>query len=619
MKTKTILVMGFSVAFALLVVLSAVALLIINKSVSKIEKVVNENNTKTALVNEMRNAARERTVSLQKMLILQDAFTRDDEWLNVNRHGALFANARASLMALPLTREEKTLLNTQGNMSGVIAPLQVEIAELIQGGDSRKAHALLLERAIPGQDRIFEVLTMLVNLQMAAADKAVRGAQRDYHWAVSIVMVFAFTVAALYTFIALYTIYKTGYAEQRLRLEKERAQTTLDSIADGVITLDADGIVSHMNDVALALSGWKLEEAIGQPLARVCVLLGQQQRNRTVTYLNSVFNEQRPVHFEKHLVFQQKNGRKFSVEGSVSPILTGDKLIMGAVLVYRDVTARIAAEHELTAYKENLENLVQKRTYALTEANKNLEAFSFSISHDLRAPLRGINGFSHALIEEYADKMDRQGNEYLQRIRSGTERIGNLMDDLLELSRVSSSEINKADIDLSAMAREIVGLLDEKDTERRVEWKIADAMTCKADESLVWVLLENLLENAWKYSANNPHARVEFASMQDDDLTIYYVKDNGAGFDMSYYNKLFGTFERLHHEQQYEGSGIGLATVKKIVQRHGGKVWADSSVNKGATFYFTLGGSQELARPKPAPRPVANLEPEVELEMEMEA
>jgi len=598
MKAKTILGLGFGVAFFLLVVMSVGALLILNNSVSKIEKVVQENNTKTNLVNVMHNAARERTLSLQKMLIIQDPFVRDEEWLKINSYGAKFAQARAELEKLPLTREETTLLNTQGNMSGVIAPLQVEIAEMIISGDTRKAHTLLLERAIPGQDRIFEVLTMLVNLQRKAADQSVISAKRDYYWAITIIVTFGFTLVALYLFIALYTIYKTSSSEQKLRIEKERAQTTLDSIADGVITVDHDGIVSHINEVAQQLTGWQPGESIGQPISRICVLLGHRQKNVSQMYLNTVFNDKRPIYLEKHLAFQCKNGRKFSVEGSMSPIVSKDG-VAGAVFVFRDVTQRIAAEQELNAYKENLESLVAQRTYDLTEANKNLEAFSYSISHDLRAPLRGINGFSHALIEEYADTIDNKGQEYLQRIRSGTERIGNLMDDLLELSRVSSSDIVKETVDISKMAREVTGLLDQRDPQRKVDWRVASGMQCEADESLLWVLLENIFENAWKYTANNPQARVEFGSMQDGDEAIYYLKDNGVGFDMSYYNKLFGTFERLHHEAQYEGTGIGLATVKKIVQRHGGKVWAEGEVNLGATFYFTLGGvDSEVDAPK---------------------
>jgi len=598
MKAKTILGLGFGVAFTLLLLMSVGALLILNNSVSKIEQIVLENNTKTNLVNEMHDAARERTLSLQKMLIIQDPFARDEEWLKINSYGAKFAQARTKLEKLPLSREEKTLLNTQGNMSGVIAPLQVEIAEMIIAGDARKAHALLLERAIPGQDRIFEVLTMLVNLQRKAADQSVASVKRDYRWAITIVVTFSFTLVALYLFIALYTIYKTGSVEQKLRLEKERAQTTLDSIADGVITVDHDGIVSHINEVAQQLTGWRPEESIGQPISRICVLLGLRQKNISQNYLNTVFNDRRPIHLEKNLAFQCKNGRKFSVEGSLSPILSKNG-IAGAVFVFRDVTQRIAAEQELNAYKENLESLVAQRTHDLTEANKNLEAFSYSISHDLRAPLRGINGFSHALIEEYADSIDNKGKEYLQRIRSGTERIGNLMDDLLELSRVSSSEIVKETVDMSKMAKEVTALLDQRDPRRKVDWRVASGMQCEADESLLWVLLENIFENAWKYTANNPQARVEFASMQDGDEAIYYLKDNGVGFDMSYYNKLFGTFERLHHEAQYEGTGIGLATVKKIVQRHGGKVWAEGEVNIGATFYFTLGGvDSESETPK---------------------
>lgn len=592
MKTKSILIIGFGSAFILLLVLSATTLIIINKNVSSIEQIVNSDNNKLKLIMRMRNAARERTINLQKMLITKDIFVQDEAWMKFNASGSEFVQARMELLQSNLSREEKALLKTQGNMSAEIAPLQVRIAEMILDGAStdgyRKAKKLLFYRAIPDQDRVFDVLAMMSKIQSTNASNIVMGARRDYTWAVSIVLVFTFTVAALFIFIALYTVHKTSFAEQRFRIEKDIAETTLYSIADGVITTDAKAFVTHMNQVAQDYTGWEFDQAVGKPIRQVCVVTGERDRNQTSTLVDSVLEKKLPVHLNKYLFLRRKDQSKFAVEGSIAPIGTENNDITGTVLVLRDVSRRIDAENELRSYKENLESLVEERTKALLEANKNLETFSYSISNDLRAPLRGINGFSHALMEDYGDKFDEQGKNYLVRIVNGTERIGHLLDDLLELSRVSSGEINKDRIDLSSIATEIITLLEEKQHTRNINWKISPGMIDHADESLMWVLLENLIENAWKYTSRQSVASIEFSSIKEGQQVIYYVKDNGVGFDMSYYNKLFGTFERLDQDIRYEGTGVGLATVKKIVQRHGGKIWADGALNKGATFYFTL-------------------------------
>ncbi|MFV2055990.1 MAG: ATP-binding protein [Thiohalomonadales bacterium] len=603
MKTKSILTIGFSSAFLLLLILSATALIIIDRNVASIDQIVHINNAKVELISTMRNAARERTVILQKMLLLDDAFSRDTEWLKLNSAGSSFAKARLALLQHPLSREEKALLETQGIMSAEIAPLQLKIADMIIDGNTRQAKKMLLLRAIPDQNKVFEVLTMLAKFQASYADSIVLHAATDYRWAVSIVLVFTFTVAALFFYISLYTVHKTTSAEQSLRIEKDIAETTLYSIADGVITTDAEGFVTQMNEVAQDYTGWKMAEAVGSPLQKICVITSESDRNQTTVLLDAVLHKKLPVHLNKYLYLLQKDSQRISVEGSIAPIGAKNQDITGTVLVLRDVSQRITAEGELRSYKENLESLVEDRTKALVEVNKNLESFSYSISNDLRAPLRGINGFSHALLEDFSDKLDEQGKSYLNRIVNGTERIGNLVDDLLELSRVSSGDINKDRIDLSSIANEIATLLEEKHATRNVQWEIADGMVDQADESLMWVLLENLMENAWKYTARRSMASIKFSSIKEDNQVVYFVKDNGVGFDMSYYNKLFGTFERLDQGANNEGAGIGLATVKKIVGRHGGKVWADGSLNKGATFYFTLDNhfqqfSESNGRPK---------------------
>jgi light-regulated signal transduction histidine kinase (bacteriophytochrome) len=227
---------------------------------------------------------------------------------------------------------------------------------------------------------------------------------------------------------------------------------------------------------------------------------------------------------------------------------------------------------------------VLQATLELQAANRELEAFAYSVSHDLRAPLRSIDGFSKALIEDYGDKLDSQAHEYLNRVRASTQHMGRLIDDLLKLSRITRSELVRETVDLSGLARAIAGDLARSDPERIVRVAIADDLVANGDRRLLRVLLENLLNNAWKFTKKKNLAEIEFAEHNQ----VYFVRDNGAGFDMTYAGKLFGAFQRLHSAADYPGTGIGLATVKRIVDRHGGRIWAESAVDQGATFFFTL-------------------------------
>jgi light-regulated signal transduction histidine kinase (bacteriophytochrome) len=243
-----------------------------------------------------------------------------------------------------------------------------------------------------------------------------------------------------------------------------------------------------------------------------------------------------------------------------------------------------AANRELQKNVESL-NLAKDATETI---NRELEAFAYSVSHDLRTPLRGIDGFSHVLLEDYADKLDENGKDYLQRVRAGALKMGQLIDALLNLSRLTRGEVKRVLVDLSALAKNAAEELKKSETGRRVEFVIADNVTVKGDLVMLRAVMDNLLANAWKFTSKRDAVRIEFGITKTAGQPAYFVRDNGSGFDMNYANKLFTAFQRLHTATEFPGLGIGLATVQRIIRRHGGRVWAEGEVEKGATFYFTL-------------------------------
>ena len=259
------------------------------------------------------------------------------------------------------------------------------------------------------------------------------------------------------------------------------------------------------------------------------------------------------------------------------------------VLTFNDMLARIQEQNaELQKARDEMEQRVIARTVQLEAANKELESFSYSVSHDLRAPLRGIDGFSQALLEDYDDRLDAQGKSYLQRVRAASQRMAELIDDMLSLSRVSRGEMKSETVDLGALAQNIAAELQNVDRRRQVEFTIAAGLLAKGDARLLRVVLENLLRNAWKFTGKNSTAKIEVGVDRQNGQPVYFVRDDGAGFDMAYAEKLFGAFQRLHSSTEFQGTGIGLATVQRVIRRHGGRVWAESKVGQGATFYFTL-------------------------------
>ncbi|MHA1211422.1 MAG: sensor histidine kinase, partial [Candidatus Heimdallarchaeota archaeon] len=270
---------------------------------------------------------------------------------------------------------------------------------------------------------------------------------------------------------------------------------------------------------------------------------------------------------------------------------------MNFIFITLIMTAGIAApieqritksEEEYKVLSEHLEEKISERTQQLEEVNTELKAFSYTVSHDLRAPLRSIMGFSNLLGDEYSQVIDDKGKDYLERIIKSSYRMNEMIDDLLTLAQISRANIKLEDINLSELAHDIMDELVQVYPEQKIDYQIQENITANCDNKLIHIVLENLLGNALKFSIVNANPKIIFGMDKQDNRVVYYIKDNGAGFDMSYYDKLFGLFQRLHSSTDFEGTGIGLTTVKRIIDRHNGKIWAEGEVDKGATFYFTL-------------------------------
>jgi light-regulated signal transduction histidine kinase (bacteriophytochrome) len=251
----------------------------------------------------------------------------------------------------------------------------------------------------------------------------------------------------------------------------------------------------------------------------------------------------------------------------------------------------VTSAKDAEARSRRLTAELARRNAQLTALNQELETFSYSVSHDLRAPLRSIDGFSQILLEDYADRLDGEGTDALRRVRGAATAMGELIDALLALSRVSRLELRRESVDLSALVRTLADDLRRSQPDRATEITVADGVAVEGDRTLLNAALGNLLGNAWKYSQKRVETRIEFGVTDKNGDTVYFVRDNGVGFDMTYVHKLFGAFQRLHRQSEFPGTGVGLATVQRIIHRHGGSVWAEGAIDQGATFYFTLPGT----------------------------
>ncbi|WP_157679826.1 sensor histidine kinase [Nitrosococcus watsonii] len=370
---------------------------------------------------------------------------------------------------------------------------------------------------------------------------------------------------------------------QAVRLSEARFRSLFEAVPDGIVIADSNGQLLLVNAQVEKLFGYSRKELIGQ---KIEILLPEQHRKAQAIYRQLYTRDNtitRPMGVRLELYGRRKDGTTFPAEINVSP-LNKKEIYFSIISTIRDISERRKTENKIRALNQKLQQHVTK----LSTVNKELEAFSYSVSHDLRAPLRSIDGFSQALLEDYEDKLDREGQGYLQRVRAATQRMGRLIDDLLQLSRISRVEMIPQKVDLSRLAQEIATTLRTEEPQRQVEFCIGQDLTASGDSRLLRILLDNLLGNAWKFSANQPQARITLGMLAKEGKPVFFVRDNGAGFDMRYIDKLFDPFQRLHGANEYPGTGIGLATAQRVVHRHGGQIWAEGQINQEATFYFTL-------------------------------
>jgi PAS domain S-box-containing protein len=384
----------------------------------------------------------------------------------------------------------------------------------------------------------------------------------------------------------LYTVILRDVTERKRADEALKEQAQILDLAPVTIR-DLKGRILLWNTGAEQMYGWSSEEAVGK--------LAHELKHTKFPRPLEEIKARLFAHgyWEGELIHTRKDGQRIVVASHWVLHRDENDKPKAILEVNNDITERKQAEEEIRRLNEELEQRVGERTAELQAVNKELEAFSYSVSHDLRAPLRHINGFSQALLEDCEDKLDDSGKGYLNQVRDASHEMAQLIDDVLQLARVTRTEMRREPVNLSELAASVVAELQERETRRKAAVDIETGLSARGDKRLLRIVLTNLMGNAWKFTSQRTEAQITFGREQQNGENTYFIRDNGAGFDMAYANKLFGAFQRLHTTGEFEGTGIGLATVQRIVHRHGGRVWAEGKVDQGATFFFTLPTSKE--------------------------
>jgi PAS domain S-box-containing protein len=376
---------------------------------------------------------------------------------------------------------------------------------------------------------------------------------------------------------ALRAMHGRGKAEEKL-------DRLLGSMPDALVIVNAEGKIAGTNAHTAKLFGYSDRELQGESMA---LLVPERFRKTQRQYYAAYFSQRsgRVPETTMELCGLHKDGREFPIEVSTKPLAAEKGLAVTSAI--RDITERKQVEQQISKLNQELE----RHAMELENAYKELESFSYSVSHDLRSPLQNIDSFSRILMEDYANQLDAEGLDYVQRLRGSCQHMEDIIDALLALSNMMRKELLVDQLNLTALANAVAADLKQKTPDRLVDWVIAEGLTAEGDAQLLRVVLENLFGNAWKFTANRARARIEFGALpQSNGARTYFVRDDGAGFDMAHASNLFKPFKRLHDQSEFRGTGIGLATVQRVIHRHRGKIWAEGVVNQGATFCFTLMG-----------------------------
>ena len=375
-------------------------------------------------------------------------------------------------------------------------------------------------------------------------------------------------------------------AAEALSESDERMRLVLDTALDAVITADSSGRITSWNKEAERMFGWTGSEITGRRLSETIIPVPLREAHERglkhfmATHGGPVMNKRIEI------TGLRRDGQVFPIELAITPIRTGEDLAFSAFI--RDITERKKSQMAIQELNEELEQRVTQRTNQLQQANKELESFSYSVSHDLRAPLRHISGYVELVQEELGPALDLQPRRHLDTIQSAARQMGTLIDDLLNFSRMGRVEMKREQVDMNRLAREVVTQVESETVGRDIRWEIAELPGVIGDGALLKQVFVNLLSNAAKYTRNRDHAEIRIDCRCRDHEVEFRVQDNGAGFEMQYAHKLFGVFQRLHSADEFEGTGIGLANVQRIIVRHGGRTWANGEPGVGATIYFTL-------------------------------
>lgn len=369
------------------------------------------------------------------------------------------------------------------------------------------------------------------------------------------------------------------HSVKKVRTSEARWRSLVENAPITIINTNTQGDIQFTN----RSTNISVSEMIGKPILD---FVHMKENRRAVAISRKVLNTGKSAHFETIARYIEDREMFYSV--SVGPIFGVEGEIEGLTFIILDITEKKQSENEIHRLNAELALLVQERTAQLETSNQELASLSYSISHDLRTPLRAIDGFSLALLEDYKNVLDEQGRNYLDRVRAASQHMGTLIDDLLRLSQIARQVFQRLPVNLSALVNIIASEFLSSYPERSVEVLIEPGLNVHGDLALLHIAIENLFKNAWTFTSLGKQARIEFGCREIDGLLTYFMRDNGMGFDMQYAAKLFQPFQHLHGNSELEGSGMGLAIVQRIIQKHGGKIWAEAQVNEGATFFFTL-------------------------------